>query len=154
MQYDVTLKRLLRHFAEQTLQQLSGSPIARWLPEELPKVQNLRMDLLGETADGRLVQVELQSTNDSEIPFRMLEYLVAVHRTYGRIPQQVVLYVGREPLRMADRFEWLNGVARFRIIDIRQVDAEPLLASPEPSDNVIGILGRLSNQRHAVRLII
>lgn len=52
MQYDVTLKRLLRHFAEQTLQQLSGSPIA-WLPEELPKVQNLRMDLLGETAKHR-----------------------------------------------------------------------------------------------------
>src|SRR5579864_2145315 len=65
--YDVTLKRLFRSSAQQTLAQLTGKVIEKWLPVELPQVQNLRMDLLGEAADGSLVQIELQSTNDLSI---------------------------------------------------------------------------------------
>ena len=46
---------------------LSGVTIARWLDIELPKAQNLRMDLLGEDADGNLHHFELQSYNDAGI---------------------------------------------------------------------------------------
>jgi hypothetical protein len=37
----------------------------------LPTVRNLRLDLLGETADGGLAHVELQSGNDAAMPLRM-----------------------------------------------------------------------------------
>ena len=148
--YDVVLKLLL----QKSLERLTGYKITRWLSTELPKVQNLRLDLLGETEDGELIQIEVQSTNDPNLPFRMLEYLVLAIRIYGRVPKQIVLYVGREPLRMADRFEWADGVARFTMMDLREIDAEPLLASPEPSDNVLGILGRFQNDRATLRRIL
>ncbi|MGH9342196.1 MAG: hypothetical protein ACRD19_00310 [Terriglobia bacterium] len=45
-EYDVVLKALL----QKSLERLTGNPIVRWLPTDLPKVQNLRIDLLGETA--------------------------------------------------------------------------------------------------------
>jgi hypothetical protein len=148
--YDVVLKILL----QKSLQRLIGYRITRWLPTELPKVQNLRLDLLGDTAEGQLIQIEVQSTNDVGIPFRMLEYLVLAIRIHERVPKQILLYVGNKPLQMAPQFEWADGVARFTILDLHDIDGELLIASPEPSDNVLGILGRLQNGRAALRRIL
>ncbi len=149
-EYDIVLKRLL----EKSQQRLTGERVVRWLPTELPIVQNLRVDLLGETADCELIQIEVQSTNQSGIGFRMLEYLVHVNRLYGRVPRQILLYVGRERLRMSSQFQWPDGQAGFTLIDMREADGEPLVASPEPSDNVLGILGRLKDQRAALRGVL
>ena len=148
--YDVILKILL----QKSLQRLTGYQVTRWLSTELPKVQNLRLALLGETADGQLIQIEAQSTNDAGIPFRMLEYLVVATRIHGRVPKQILLYACRQPLQMASQFEWADGIARFTIIDLHEIDAEPLIASPEPSDNVLAILGRLGNSREALQRIL
>ena len=40
------------------------------------------------------------------------------------------------------------------MVDIRELDGERLLASNQREDNVIAILARLGNQRHAVRRIL
>ena len=115
-EYDTVLKRLL----EKSHQRLTGERVVRWLPTELPKVQNLRVDLLGETADGELIQIEVQSTNQTGMGLRMLEYLVHVNRLYGRVPRQILLYVGRERLRMDSQYRWADGEARFTLIDMRR----------------------------------
>ena len=69
---------------------------------EAPLVRNLRADLLGESPAGELVHIELQSRNDKDFPLRMGEYSFAVVLLHGRLPRQVALYVGAEPLRMPD----------------------------------------------------
>ena len=46
-EYDVALKLLLQGSAQLTIRELAGGPVVKWLDMELPKVQNLRMDLLG-----------------------------------------------------------------------------------------------------------
>ena len=46
--YDAALKLLFRRAAPRAIQLLSGTGIVQWLDVELPKVQNLRLDLLGE----------------------------------------------------------------------------------------------------------
>ena len=117
-------------------------------------MQNLRIDLLGETSGGELIQIEVQSTNDPGIPFRMLEYLVVITRLHGRVPKQIVLYVGKQPLQMASEFKWADGEARFTLIDMLTLNGEALLASPEPSDNVLGVLTRLEDHRTALRRIL
>jgi hypothetical protein len=65
--YDVTLKTFLRGSAEKLFEDLTGAAVAKWLDIELPKIQNPRMDLQAETADGAIAQLELQSSNDSEM---------------------------------------------------------------------------------------
>ncbi len=45
-------------------------------------------------------------------------------------------------------------MARFNLIDVSQVYGEPLIESPEPSDNVLGILARIQNHRAALRSIL
>src|SRR5580658_6924224 len=98
--YDVTLKLLLQGEAKLTMLELAGGTVEKWLNIELPKVQNPRADLLGETADGSLIHVELQSGNDKSMPLRMAEYCLGVYRLFEKFPRQVLLYVGQAPLRM------------------------------------------------------
>ena len=154
MKYDTTLKSLFRQSPPVALQQITGQAITRWTPVELPKVQNLRTDLLGETTDGQLVQIEIQSDNDPAMPFRMLQYSVAITDVYKSIPRQVVLYVGSGPLNMPEAYEWEFGIARYTLIDIRDLDGEALLASPIPSDNVLGVLARLRERSRSIRILI
>ena len=95
--YDVTLKLLLQGAARQIMIELTGGPVEKWLNVELPKVRNPRADLLGETAEGNLIHVELQSENESTMPLRMAEYCLGVVRLFGKFPRQIVLYVGEAP---------------------------------------------------------
>jgi predicted transposase YdaD len=152
-EFDVVLKLLLQH-SKQILPQLAGITVVSWLPTELPRVQNRRLDLLGQASDGTLVQLECQSTNDPAMPLRMAEYSLAVYRLHGRFPLQLVLYIGREPARMADRLQGPFGSFQYTLVDLREVDSAPLLASAEPSDNVLGILTRLAEPQRAVAHLV
>jgi hypothetical protein len=153
-EYDVALKLLLQGRARLTIRELAGSAVEKWLDIELPKVQNLRMDLLGETAGGGLVHVELQSGNDADMPLRMAEYCLGVFRLFGKFPRQVLLYVGEAPLRMESELRGPDVWFRYRVIDIREMDGDRLIESEEVGDNVIAILARLRDHGEAVRKIV
>jgi hypothetical protein len=84
----------------------------------------------------------------------MLQYLGSIAKLHHRIPRQVLLYAGREPLRMPSEITWADGSHRYQLIDMRDVDGEPLLASAEPSDNVLAILARLKDSYAAVHRIL
>jgi hypothetical protein len=153
-EYDVALKLLLQGQARLTVRELAGGPVEKWLDIELPKVQNLRMDLLGETAGGGLVHVELQSGNDAAMPLRMAEYCLGVFRLFGKFPRQVLVYVGEPPLRMENELRGPDVWFRYRVIDIRELDGDRLIESEEVGDNVIAILARLRDHGEAVRKIV
>ena len=99
-QYDVTLKLLLRGPARGLIFALTGTSIGQWLNVELPKVQNLRLDLLGEAANGDLIQFEIQGQHDPDMALRMADYSFGTRRLCGQFPIQFLLYVGEAPMRM------------------------------------------------------
>jgi predicted transposase YdaD len=114
-----------------------------------------RVDLLGEAANGRLVHIELQSRNDPSMPLRMLEYGVMVARREGRYPKQVVLYVGKAPMRMERTYRSEDDLNfKFDLVDIRELDGERLLHSRGLGDNVLAILTGLGDNPEAVRKIV
>jgi len=152
--YDVALKLLLQGPATLMMRELTGGSVEKWLDIELPKVRNLRMDLLGETSDGGLIHIELQSGNDAAMPLRMAEYCLGVYRLFGKIPRQVLLYVGEAPLRMESEIRGSDLFFHYRMIDIRQLDGDSLLESEETGDNVIAILARLRDHKAAIRKIL
>lgn len=73
-EYDIALKSILMRRTGSLLTRITGLTVARWHNIEFPEVRNRRADLMGETAEGEFVHVELQSTNDSDMAQRMLEY--------------------------------------------------------------------------------
>jgi hypothetical protein len=152
-EYDITLKLLFRKSPSVLLRELTGVTVERWLDSELPR-QNLRVDLLGESQDRKLVHVEFQATNILAMPKRMLEYYVGIHRLTGRFPRQLCLYIGEPKLRMPDKLVTPELRFHYPVIDIRTLDGEALLESPNIGDNVIAILARLRDNREAVREIL
>ena len=153
-EYDTVLKLLLRGSAKRTMQELTGVKIAKWLDVELPKIQNLRMDLLGEAVDGSLIHFELQSKNDPTMPLRMAEYCLGIYRLLARFPRQFLIYVGEASMRMGSELRGPDVLFRYRALDIRTLEGERLLESPEVGDNVIAILTRLRDHRNAIRRIV
>jgi hypothetical protein len=127
-EYDVALKRILTRPGSVLLAALTGSPSLRWLNVEAPLVRNLRVDLLGESPEGELVHIELQSRNEKDFPLRMGEYSFGVGLRHGRLPRQVALYVDAEPLRMKNEVAGPGWAFRFDLVDIRDLDRELLLA--------------------------
>ena len=85
---------------------------------------------------------------------RMLEYATAIYRQFGRFPEQIVLYVGRLPLRMKNRMAAPQLLFRCKVADIRALDGERLIAGTRVEDNVIAVLARLGNECEAVRRIL
>jgi hypothetical protein len=153
-EYDVALKLLLQGPAHVTMRQVIGVTVEKWLDVELPKVENPRVDLLGETAGGGLVHLELQSSNEATMPRRMAEYCLRIFRLFGRFPRQVLVYVGEAPLRMDSELRGPDVRFRYRTIDVRSLDGDLLLDSDDVGDNVIAILTRLQDHREAVRRIV
>jgi hypothetical protein len=73
---------------------------------------------------------------------------------YGRLPRQVALYVGAEPLRMKSEVAGPDWSFRFHLVDIRDLDGEVPLASDHAGDNAIAILTRLGNEPDAVQRVL
>ncbi|MDQ6760359.1 MAG: DUF4351 domain-containing protein [Acidobacteriota bacterium] len=155
-EYDIALKVALQGAAGTVLRELTGGTIHRWLNVELPEVRNMRVDLLGEASEGRLIHLELQSRNDPKMALRMVEYYVSVFRRYDRFPDQILLYVGEEPMRMqAELRESAHSFHfQYKLVDIRELDGDRLLESDQVGDNVIAILARLQDRQAAVRRIV
>jgi len=110
--------------------------------------------MLGETGDGQLIHIELQSSNDPSMALRMAEYALLIMREFGRFPEQVVLYVGLPPLRMNPQLTGPHLAFNCRIVDIRELDGEGLLESASLEDNIVGILSGLRDERAAVRRVL
>lgn len=129
-EYDTVLKTLLLHARNSIIEKLTGTTIVRWHNVELPKVEQIRVDLLGETADGELIHIELQSTNDPFMALRMAEYSLRAYRLFGRFPFQIVMCVGRAAMNMASELVEPQHVCRYMLINVRSLDFELLLQSP------------------------
>lgn len=152
--YDAVLKLMLQRWGAAVMRKITTDPLTTWLNVEFPKVSMRYADLLAETDAGQLWHIELQSTNDAEMPARMLEYAARVLSQYGRLPKQAVLYIGRDSLRMKSEFVAEDLTFRYSLWDARNFDSEELLTSPSVGDNLMAILTRLRDSEQAVRRIL
>jgi hypothetical protein len=153
--WDTTLKLLIAESADYILPVLgAGTGVVRWLNGEMPKIQNLRIDLLAELASGELLHIEIQSCNMQNMAFRMLEYGTAIYRRERRFPLQTLLYVGNESLRMKNTLRFQRLDYSFEIVDLKTVDGTALLESERFSDNLLALMMSVEDKAAAIRRII
>ncbi|MBF0458901.1 MAG: hypothetical protein HQK99_13520 [Nitrospirae bacterium] len=115
---------------------LTGFEDGKFLDIQLPNIQLNEMDLLIELPDGRLLHLEIQSTNDESMLRRMYLYSAPVFNQFGKLPRQVLLYVGDKPLDMENEI----GSYSYELVDIRDINCSELLQSDKPEDIVLAIL--------------
>lgn len=141
--YDVSLKALFLREGDGILRRLLfGGKVIEHLATEQPQIFNRVADMLVRTEDNELHQVEFQSSNEIGFVLRMMEYYAYLVRMYRQHIVQTVLYMGREPLRMETRFDSPSMQFRFEIVNLRELDAEPLLASDDWADNALALLAK------------
>ena len=147
--YDVSLKVLFLSEGDGIIRRLlfGGGRITEFLPTEQPQISNRRVDLLARTEDRSLRQVEFDASNEAGFALRMLEYYIYLVRRYGEHVAQVVLYLGRDPMRLERTYKSPSLDFRFEIVNLRELDAEPLLASPDWADNVLALLAKGSPEK-------
>ncbi|MBF0337047.1 MAG: flagellar biosynthesis/type III secretory pathway protein, partial [Nitrospirae bacterium] len=72
--YDLTLKGILKDVPKRFFKIITGFEEATFLDVQFPSVKYRQVDLLVERPDKTLLHIELQSYNDSDMDWRMLDY--------------------------------------------------------------------------------
>lgn len=142
MHFDIALKELFQSVGTSLTERLAGGVPVEWLNVELTETRAQRVDYVCRLDDGNIFHMEFQSQNDSSLAWRMLEYYVALFRKYDSSPRQVVLYMGNEPISTAENLYLESLQFRFSIVDLGNLDAEELWASPSIGDVILSILCR------------
>jgi len=153
-EYDTVLKALLQSPQNTIFEKITNAKIDHWLNVEFPEVQQTHVDLLGVAQNRQLIGLELQSTNDMNLPLRMAEYALRTYRLYGEFPDQYVLYVGEAELRMPSELAGPRFACRYQILDIRSIDEEWRLNSPFAGDNILAILTNNRDRRQTIQRIL
>jgi hypothetical protein len=120
----------------------AGTGIEAFLNVELPKVQERRADLVLSLKDETILHIEFQSHNDRDMPYREGIYCLLLGQKYRRRVRQVVLYVGQAKMRMKDGLDLRDTKVAYRLMDIREMEAEALLQSGRPGDFALAVLAR------------
>lgn len=154
--FDVALKELFQSVGTSLTEKFAGAAPAEWLNVELPETKNLRADFVCRLTNGLLFHIEFQSHNDMELIWRMLDYLTAIRRKYGLVPKQVVLYMGREAMRMPTAIDQPEPRLTYTVemIDLGNLDAEELLSSEKIGDVILAILNRRAGPEQTLRRIL
>jgi predicted transposase YdaD len=138
----------------ESFHQLQLEEVQAWLNVDLARTQRRSVDLLYRSTGGHLVHLEVQSSNDPSMPLRMAEYALAIKRMYRLYPEQLILFVGNEPMRMTPGFREKGMVFCYRQADIRDLDGTRLLASDSIADNILGLLAGLDDPVKGVRTLL
>ena len=154
--FDVALKELFQSVGTSLTEKFAGAAPVEWLNVELPETKTLRADFVCRLTTGELFHIEFQSYNDVDLIWRMLDYLTAIRKKYGLAPKQVVLYMGREPMRMPNVIDQLLPILKYEVemIDLGTLDAEELLSSEKTGDVILAILNRQADSGQILRRIL
>lgn len=154
MRYDVPLKELLHHFPQRFLQMLTGLQATDWLNVEYPSVKSRRPDLVARLTDGSILHLELQSSPDPQMLWRMLEYYILIYQHYGVYPLQQVVYIGQATPHFETHCKTKHLSFYYELIDSRQLEGRLLLESDSLADNILAILCRLDNYDFTIKNIL
>ena len=120
------------------------------LPGDLQVTIERRPDFIKKVAvennSPYILHIEFQSTDETRMVYRMLEYRAILTRKYDMPVMQFVIYTEAEPPEMATLLQQENLDYQFVLKDLQEYDYENLLASGIPEEVILAILGNFKGQ--------
>ena len=148
VRYDAVLKDLFQRDHPSLLDRLTGGIAVREsLNVEFAAVAERRADLLLLLEDESIFHLDFQSENDRDMPYRIGIYGLMAGQKYRRKVRQAVLYAGQERMRMRSRLDLGEIQVAYRLVDIRDFDADTFLNSGQPGDYALALLARGGTER-------
>ena len=87
-----------------------------------------------------LLHLEFQTTNDPDMPYRMLRYWLFLKETYHKPVRQCLFYIGKEPLKMLNKILDPQVSYAYELIDFKNIDCDTFFNLKGPKAIVISIL--------------
>ena len=145
---DIISKQIIKHLVRDFATVLFGLPVTEveLMETSHQRIEDRHADLVAKVwlPDGQvfILHIEIQNDNQRIFPIRMLRYLTDILlETLGLPVRQYLVYIGREPLRMADGLNLPDLLEyRYKTIDMHKMDCADLLRQDSPDAWVLAVL--------------
>ncbi len=85
-EFDKTLRDIIQNIPQKFISILTGKKGTKILDNTFPSTKERVADLVLQLEDGSVFHLELQTQNDKNMPFRMLEYYLLLKQRYPDNP--------------------------------------------------------------------
>ena len=151
---DITLRDVISSIPHKFIEILTNKKGVKLLDTSLPNVKDKRADLIVELEDKSLFHLELQSFNDKNMPFRMLEYYLLIREKFKTNNiSQMVLFVG-EKLSMPNEIKENNLKFSYNLKDIKEINCYELINSDDLEDKILSVLCNIEDETKFINKII
>ena len=147
MKKDIVIKRVIRNIAEDIAINLIGLEIdsLELIDKEFDRVEKREADIVARVKLSSqkeiILHIEIQNSNDKEMIFRMLRYLVDIKFEYKELEvYQYLVYIGKSKLNMKNNFSQKNIDYKYNLIDMQKIDCEQFMMADDPNAIVLAIL--------------
>ncbi len=144
--FDKTLRDIIKNIPQKFVSILTRRKGEKILDNTFPSTKERVADLVLQLEDGTIFHLELQTQNDKNMPFRMLEYYLLLKQRYPDKPiNQMVLYVGDGRPNIPSSLETDNLRFSYEIRDIKDIKCKELLESDSLEDKILAVLCKVED---------
>ena len=128
-EYDKIIKETLNDVVDVILSEVLGINATRitHLPTKMQITDEREADFIYEIEENGkvyLLHIEFQTTNDPDMPYRMLRYWLFLKETYHKPVRQCLFYIGKEPLKMLNKILDPQVSYAYELIDFKNIDCD------------------------------
>lgn len=149
--YDKLFREISPVFLTVFAEKVLGLDIVEYseLKDKLQLTRQKETDTLRKVKDRKgnvfILQVEIQSTNNSKMAVQMADYWIMLHQIHGLPIRQYVLYVGAEPMAMPNRLELPNFNFQYNLLSFSDISYDLFIGAEQPEVQMLAILGNLGD---------
>ena len=90
--------------------------------------------------EGRIMQLEFESGNETYMNMRMLEYCSIIYRKFKKPVEQHLIFLGEKPSSMKSTINFLGLSYAFKIHNLSEISYTIFINSNEPEEVILSIL--------------
>ena len=144
---DISLRDVIGSLPHKFIYILTHKKGIELLDTSLPKVKDKRADLIVLLEDKSIFHLEIQTFNDSNMAYRMLEYFFLIKEKYhNENIFQMVLYVGDKKLKMQNNINLKNLKFNYSLKNIKEINCEEMINSDDLDDKILAVLCNIKNE--------
>ena len=122
---------------------------------EFPERPKVVADVVARLADGRILHLEFQLSNDPRMHWRCFHYYGAIQELCEDAEViQAVIYLGNGPMTMRSGIQRPNCDYRYQILNMLEFPAEVFLESTNDAERVLALLCQSPDPRETIRQVL
>ena len=138
--YDRTLREIFQNVPKGIIKILTNKEAVEVLETKFPKVEQKEADIVVRLEDNAIFHLELQLSNDKNMPLRMLYYALLIKNVHKDFPLQMVLYLGEDKENIPSGTDTKYLQYKYLVGYIKDINCELLINSDDINDNILAIL--------------